>query len=248
LPVIRREGIEWSGGIGGAPLEIRLKFENPSTVRTTMATARVEVAAFGAFVPWNPLTAVAVPPIPPDGRVAVTATVDLPDPDDTPQLLAQMQNARSPDQAMGAMAALLRVMFQWKDRDQLEMHPVHFVGNLNVFVTPRRAVERHQQRAIGLQPGHANFTLFFVGDHRQDSYSLRHDAEPGWDVQLSDWEWDRAIRIRGRAFPIAITPPPGVEYGRIAIWVKRHSTGEEVPVEFELATDAKTLACGTVVG
>jgi len=249
LPIIRREGIDWRGGIEGAPLEIRLEFENPGTVRTAPATARVEVAAFGAFLPWRPLTAVSVPAIPPGGRIVLNATAqgDLPDPDDAAALFAEMRNAGSANFAMNLMARILRAAFAWKDADQLDMNPAHFVGNLNVFVSRRKTVERHQQRAIGLRPGHSNFTMFAVGDRKHDVYSFRLEAEPGWDVQLSDCPWDTPIGIKSQSIAAAITPPIGVEFGRIGIWVKRHSTGEEVPVEFELAVDARTLTCGTIV-
>jgi hypothetical protein len=249
LPVVRREGIDWRGGIGGAPLEIRLAFENPGTVRTAPATARVEVAAFGAFLPWRPLTAVSVPAIPPGGRIVLTATAqgDLPDRENAADLVAQMDNAESANDIMSLMAKVLRAAFAWKDVDQLNMNPIHFVGNLNVFVSRRKTVERHQQRAIGLRPGHSNFTMFAVGDGKHDVYSLRLEAEPGWDVQLSGCPWDTPIGIESQSIAASITPPIGVEYGRIGIWVKRHSTGEEVPVEFELAVDARTLTCGTIV-
>ncbi len=47
-----------------------------------------------------------------------------------------------------------------------------------------------------------------------------------------------------RFVAVSITPPPRAEFGRITIRVRRESTQEEVPVEFHLATNARTLACG----
>lgn len=83
IPLIRREGIDWSGGVDGKPLSIRLCFENPAYVATSPSVAHVGVAAFGAFLPWRPLTTVSVPSLPPGGRIVLTATAheDVPEPD-----------------------------------------------------------------------------------------------------------------------------------------------------------------------
>ena len=60
-PVIRREGIDWHGGDGTAPLVLVLEFENPGLEATDPTLAMVRVAAFGAFLTWQPLTTVTVP-------------------------------------------------------------------------------------------------------------------------------------------------------------------------------------------
>lgn len=81
-PVIRPEGIEWTGGVEGRPLLLHLTFENPHDERTRPTPAVLEVAEFGAFRPWHPLRTFVVPPVPPRGRLVLTVS---PEGDDDPR-------------------------------------------------------------------------------------------------------------------------------------------------------------------
>ncbi len=225
LPVIRRQGIRWWGGVG-TPLEIELEFENPGPLPSAPAEARVEVAPFGAFLSWKPFVRVAVPSIPAGGSVRVADTVSggaaLPSP------FASL---------LSSMAALLQT-FTVSSGDK------HFVGNLNVFVTGGKPVERHLQRAVGLERGKENMALFCVGDGRPDAYTFSlGEAEPGWEVKLAGVRWDRPRKILSELLPLSITPPPHAETGKVSILVTRASAGRTVPVEFELEAGSRASKC-----
>jgi hypothetical protein len=252
MPLIRREGIRWRGGLGGAPLEIALAFENPSPRPSAPAEARIEVADFGAFLPWRPLTAVAVPPIPPGGRVVVTATAagDRPRGQLTFPGIVDRQRARDTVarvDALTTLAAAAARSIAWSVARRFRagggLESVHFVGNLNVYVSRSRPVERHMQQAVGLQAGATNVTMFCVGDGRDDSYSFRLEAEPGWKVDLEGIRWDRPVLASRLHVLACIVPPAKAESGRLAVWVRRASTGQEVPVEFELTAQAPGPRC-----
>lgn len=218
-PIILREGISWSGGVRKSALRLELMFENPSPQPTVATTARVEVAPFGAFLPWSPLARVVVPGLPPGGRRLVTATAagDAPDP-------------RGP-LGFSGVARLLR--------DALTSRSVHFVGNLNVYVTRRAPVERHMQRAVGLKPAHKNLALFCVGDGRPDAYTLHiGELEPGWEMELVELDWGVPARFASQMIALCITPRERADSGRASVVVERGSTGERVPVEFELEAKA----------
>ena len=256
LPIIRREGIDWRGGIDGAPLVLLLEFENPGLECTDATVAQVRVAAFGAFLPWQSLTAVIVPSISPGQRRIVTATVNN---DGSQQArlrqflfrsAARRAQTLTPSPAsFDGMFERIRTMFaagQSLPHRQADssFRSAHFVGNLDVFVEDQSPVERHVDRSYGLRPGCKNLTLFAVGDGRSDSYTFRLDAEPGWEVTLGNCEWGEPFVASQQWIDAWITPPAEATEGHITIWVKRASSGQEVAVEFELSIDAQTLECG----
>jgi hypothetical protein len=164
-PVILREGISWTGGTAKSALKLQLTLTNPASQPSDPTTARVEVAPFGAFVPWSPLARVSVPALPPGGSGLVTATAA----GDAPLPRVRLDSS---------MLELMRCM--------LESRSVHFVGNLNVFVSRAAPVERHMRRAIGLRVGHKNLAFFMVGDGKPDAYSFSiGHCEPGWEMELT---------------------------------------------------------------
>ncbi len=145
LPAIRREGIRWSGGMNGTDLVIDLEFENPGSQPSRATSAIVQIAAFGAFVPWRPLTVVGVPPIPPRRRLVLRTAVDPDDPRDldvpgfgrrAPAQIDGTLEWTNPQPLRGLMARLLGGM-------RGPVPTTHFVGNLNVFVPGSKPVERH---------------------------------------------------------------------------------------------------------
>jgi hypothetical protein len=226
-PEIRREGIAWSGGAGGKPLEIALTFENRTAEPTAPATAGVSVAAFGAFVPWRPLTTVAVPSLPPGGMKTIRRTVpaaDLP-PDPFPGI--ESRTRRSP------LARLLGSFLPKASGEALET--IHFVGNLNVFVSRRAPVERHQRHAVGLRPGHVNAAMFCVGDGHRDQYTFSlGSCEPGWQLEIAGVQWEKPVEFAQECFCLAITPPQDADSGTASVIVRRGSAGKSVPIEFQL--------------
>jgi hypothetical protein len=228
-PLIRREGIGWTGGVGEAPLRLELTFENPAPLPSAPATASVEVAAFGAFVPWRPLARIAVPAIPPRGRRIVTATLSA----DT--------GGGEPVAPTIAPAAWGWLQLQSKLKSGTA---VHFVGNLNVFVSRHQPVERHVQRAIGLRPGCENFALFCLGDGKPDTYTFSIGSiESGWDATLLVHRWDAPLTTGLASIPLSIRPPEWAGSGGISILVRRESTAQTVPIEFELEAGVSGSKC-----
>src|SRR6266850_8597758 len=72
-PTITREGIRWR--VVGSDLEISIDLHNGSDKPVEDGHLVIEVASFGAFVPFEPLTRIAVPGLPPGGRRTFTAVV-----------------------------------------------------------------------------------------------------------------------------------------------------------------------------
>ena len=231
IPTIRRTGIQWTGGLAGHPLAIQLTFENRTPRATRPSVATVQLAPFGAFVPWQPLTSVAVPSIPPGGRTLVKTAVGG---DDYDRRLAPSQllwRARDafPD---------------WGPQQDGSGRPTHLVGNLNVFVDRGEPVERHFNRSIGLVPGADNIAMFFVGDGKTDHYTFRYLAEPeSWDVEITSVPWNEPVFFDSESLLLQIRPPAEARQGRLTLWVERRSTGQRVPIEFELSTEAPPAEC-----
>jgi hypothetical protein len=218
-----RDGIRWSGGRGDRPLVLALAFDNPEDRPTAPTTARVQVAPFGVFQTWKALTEIEVPAIAPRDREIVTG--------------------------IAPSGGLPRVM-EARDGEE-RILDVHYVGNINVFVTRDAAVERHVRRTIGLRAGRENVSRFFVGNGEPDSYTFSLEAcETGWDLSLARGD-DGGAPIRlGKPVVIArefltalVRPPAGSETGRIAVAVERGSTGESATVEFELETTRLGSKC-----
>lgn len=230
-PSIRREDIRWTGGAGREPLRFELIFENRASRPSAPVTARVEVAPFGAFLPWRPLVKVAVPPIPPGGRRVVTETVggDAP----LPPLPATAPGTRLQAGAIQGLAGLLS-----------SRNLPHFVGNLNVYVSGRRPVERHLQRAVGLRPACDNIAVFCVGDGKLDGYTFSvRNCQPGWEASLPGVSWNSAVPISFAYLALSIRPPSTAESGTLSVQVRRESTGQTVDVEFELEAGAVGSRC-----
>ena len=224
LPRIRRPGIRWTGG-AGSPLILALEFENPDALLSAPARVLVEVAPFGAFLPWRPMARVEVPPIAPGGRRVVTETLDGDAPLPPPPA----------DMFSGLLASIQGL--------PLPSGSAHFVGNLNVFVSRGKPVERHLQRAVGLRRGVPNYALFCVGDGRDDRYRFSPQADPGWQLEIAGVAWGRSRKIRSELLPLSITPPPAAESGKVSVLVTRGSTLETVPVEFELEASSAGAKC-----
>jgi hypothetical protein len=149
----------------------------------------------------------------------------------------------SPFDLLGSPFAVLRRLRRGLLSSQSGPAP-HFVGNLNVFVSRRRPVERHVRHAIGLAPGRDNLAMFMVGDGKQDTYTFRVSrSEPGWDAQLLGYGWDRPARIATAMIPLTIRPATGAESGGLAIAVRRESSWKEALVEFEIETTAAGSKC-----
>lgn len=253
-PCIRRSGIAWTGGVHGRPLQVELTFENPDIRPTRPTRAIVQIAEFGAFVPWQPLTAVDVPIIPPGGRRIVRTAVDGGDFDRSlqgprfpsdPQPGAPWVPARR--SFLGSVRSFLGLLSRFGSRSAdpgARVRDLHMVGNLNVFVSGSRPVERHLRRAIGLRPNVTNCAAFRVGDGARDTYTFGYDAQPDtWEVQIDLAPWGEPVRCEHAWLTLLMVPPANADEGRVTVWVERGSTGQRVPVEFELSAKPSAPQC-----
>ena len=248
LPETSREGIRWSGGIGGRPLEVAIDFRNPGPTFSEPASARIDIAPFGAFVPGELLATAAVPSLPPGGvwtfRTAV-ASGDLPAWTRTPRVRPSVptRSAR-PSRSSRRPASFWSRL--WSDDSLPLVEGVHFVGNLNIFVTARQPVERHMTRAVKLRAGAANLGRFVVGNGKPADYTF-HPAvcEPGWRMDLHPYGWDKMVNIRHGAATLVIVPPPKAESGKAAVRVERVGSWRKSStlVEFELEVGASGSKC-----
>jgi hypothetical protein len=238
-PIIRRESIHWTGGANRTPIRIQLDFENPEHRPSRMVSAHVEVASFGAFLTWKPLTTVQVPPVPPWGRVRIaTAGGD--------KALPTLASLTIPSLARGLFRT--GTLKSFPDFFSRGSSP-HFVGNLNVYVTRTQLVERHVGHAVGLRPGCQNLACFMVGDGRRDRYTFTiGQSDPGWDLRLQGVEWDTPVEIESAMILLGIEPPRRAQSGHVSVLVHRGSTGQKVPVEFCLETHAAGAKCYSFPG
>lgn len=236
-PRIHREGIHWTGGLQGEGLEIELTFENPSDSSSQLTTARVGIAAFGAFLPWKPLARVLVPPIPPGGRTVVTATTGgEEEPPHTARRTIRLLAAQA-DGAPGNRRLVDLLVGRFRP---LESRDVHFAGNINVHVNRRSPVERHMRRSVGLRPGKANVAFFCLGDGHRDTYTIDvGKAEPGWEVTLHGYELGVPTELATATLTALIRAPDKATSGDITLLVHRHSTRQTAHVEFQLETAAQ---------
>jgi hypothetical protein len=234
-PLIRRDGIFWTEGAEGRSLQLSLTFHNPGSRPTVPAVARVQVAEFGAFLPWKPLTRVAVPSVPPGGRRVVTATAADDALPPSPTKVPILEGTGVAVRPFLRRSSILHWLTEARD--------AHFVGNLNVFVTRRAPVERHFHRAVGLMPDRNNMAMFLVGDGRRDHYTFSGKTEPGWEVEMPDVPWGQPVAITRDSLLLRIRPPARAESGRVSICVHRQSTAETVPIEFELEARASGAKC-----
>jgi len=239
---IPRQGIRWSGGIAGKPLKIEFLVENRGTEPSTPRPVRIDVAPFGAFVPWRPLTRLDLPGIPPGGRVVMTATAGDDELPQTTDLLGRGRaDLRRPRYStmFSTLLSAMRVL----QRRSTALKDAHYVGNLDVHVRGCEPVERHVQEAVGLQAGTENWSMFMIGDGSDDRYTLRLEAGPGWRVNFEPGNWDTPMHGPVHCIIVTFVPPAEAERGHVAIWVRRDSTGQEVPVEFELVAEVPEARC-----
>lgn len=222
---VQREHIRfWRSEHGGMQVEITVYNFGPETSEPTHAG--IEIAEFGAFLPWVPLATVPVPAIPAGGSTILRLR--------TPSVRAL---------AAGAVPWLDRIL-----RGCAAMP--YFAVNLNVFIGEAQ-VERHMSVPIRVVRGR-NVAQFKVGD-RADHYALEAtDPGNGWQVAvlrlrtgelIMPGEW---IEQSGtESYHVAIEVPE-TGTGKVDVHVHRSSTGESTVVEFNLDSNARGPGCYAV--
>jgi hypothetical protein len=238
LPLVRRETLTWSGGIGGRPLRVAFDAENPGDRPTRAVTAGIGVAAFGAFVPSRVVAQVAIPALAPGETARPTAVLrasDLP-----PTLVARPLLRRTPGIPSRTVGTPLSPGFSRLFLDLLGDRTTAWAGNLDVWMDERPRVERHCARLRCLARGTASRALAVVHTRPGDAVAFQATAPTGWDVQLDLAEgtveagrW-YALR-RGNLLVVSIRPPGDADArGEVVVHVRRRSDERVVPVEFQL--------------
>lgn len=230
-PTFTRESISWRTVSPGI-VEIVVDLENPESEPTTPGDLVIETADLGAFVPFRPMTRIALGSLEPGERRRATARV------------ARMQLAAPPPvlQNMASFLAQLATM------QHLELEPEvldllarsQWAGNLNVYFDrrPDHAVEVH--RAFDLQVK-ATQPVAVMVDLPMDGTLY------GIEIRLSDPAW-RAQVADPLGISLVVVHPPSAAGSRVRVTIEvtRRSDGKCVPVELSMETvagDGGTLGC-----
>ena len=207
---VRREDVRfWNITPQLIRVEITVRNLGHETSRPT--EARVEIAPFGAFLPWKPLARLPVPPIRAGGKHTLSLEAPpLADGGPPPSLLATATGAGDADDGTadenglhpfpGAFQRLGRTGLGrsrplFAARTSMLMNTLmdmltevthkgaHWAGNINVFIGSQ-PVERHLAQAVRIYPGMTNYALFIVGD-APDAFAFEpRTADELWTVAI----------------------------------------------------------------
>ncbi|MFH1279349.1 MAG: hypothetical protein ABIK65_13325 [Candidatus Eisenbacteria bacterium] len=195
-------------------VRIEVTLRNAGPVRTKPAELPLEVAPFGAFLPWSPLTTLHVPPIDPGEALLVEAEVPVAPvrpignlfttppgrlltalglsgedegSKDVPRSASPLRSfleADSPDRTPRSGENPAHGLLPADPLALLGRAGAHWAGNINVFAGSH-AVERHKARALRIYPGRPNAVMFIVGGPEMDAYSFTLEGEgASWDCSL----------------------------------------------------------------
>jgi hypothetical protein len=260
---VRREDIAFTTLPDGR-VAISVRVENRGPGRSRQTVAMLQAAPLGAFVPWRPLTAVAVPALEAGETAVLQAQARRPRPavlGDASRVPPQGLLTALADDDERARAQPGQPVLPVDLLDLLGRGGAHWAGNLNIFIGGR-AVERHMAQALRVYPGRVNLAMFIVGSGR-DAYAfdLRGPAAE-WDaalysmnggVSLTDLRAASAVArgqwvevARQSMMMLALQPPRGCPAGSVEVHVAQRSTGQEAVVEFSLDPAAAGPGCYTL--
>jgi hypothetical protein len=204
-------------------VRIRIRVHNEGARQSRPTLMRLESAPLGAFVPWQPLTALSVPALEPGESRELSTEVARPRPAPLggfsripPRRL--LTAVSSPDQPSTSAGVNLLGMLNLLRRSQ-PARPApgdvaarrslapdlwdlagrgqpHWAGNINVFVGAH-PIERHLASALRVYPGHANLAMFVVGSPgKPDAYSFDVvESNPDWKAALYDITNNRTLSV-----------------------------------------------------
>ncbi len=199
----------------GDRVRIQIRVHNEGMRRSRPTFMRLESAPLGAFVPWQPLAVLPVPPlepgelrelrtevphphpaplgdfsrIPPKGLLTAVNSLDQPPPPSGTGLMAVLnllRRGQAARPATGSVAAKGAPLAP----DLWELAgrgQPYWAGNINVFVGAH-PVERHRASALRVYPGYTNLAMFLVGGPgRPDAYAFDLvGSNPDWKAALYD--------------------------------------------------------------
>jgi hypothetical protein len=256
-------------------MRVDLHVSNDGDLWSPAVDVALQSAPLGAFLAWQPLLSLAVPPLAPHTSAVVSGTAWVPQPTPLPRqesvwsipaermqeyldIVAREAREDAEREARRARRPAAPVVAA-DPFALLNRGGAHWLGNIDILIG-RKTAERHLAQALRVYAGKANVAMFFVGD-RQDGYKfeLSGDAED-WRAELVDATGGRpGRRRRGRGVPtsefreftnglfyLMVRPPKGAEKGDVSVHVTRQSDGKEAVVEFSLDCRAKGAGCYTV--
>jgi hypothetical protein len=217
FPLVTRESITWRTVAPGT-IEIGIDLRNDADRPTSPGELVIETAALGAFVPFTPVTRVAVGSLEPGERRRVRTAVARAFLPGSGNFLPAMADA---------MALTPGMTTQFLDL----LRHAEWAGNLNVYFDrqPERAVEVH--RALGLKVRAGKPVAIMVDlPHGRTDYRV--------DVRTSDPAWSAEVAALSGAFHFLVVKPPGLPGASAEVTVEatRLKDGRTVPVEFTFET------------
>ncbi len=261
--IVRREDIVFTN-VSPEVVRIEVTVRNDGLGPSRPATAMLQSAPLGAFVPWRPLALLRVPSLEPGESVVLhtEATTALPAPLGPPDRVAprQLLTALGAEDDRPAAARPARPLAT--DLLRLVGRPgTHWAGNLNVFIGGK-PVERHLAQALRVYPGQVNVAMFVVGSG-PDEYRFRLEGDAaGWNATLSDATQqarvidlvkdaaiapDAWVPVQATALMLlALQPPVDCKQGNVEVHVTQRSSGQTAVVEFSLDPKAAGPGCYVV--
>jgi hypothetical protein len=256
-------------------LRVDVRVTNDGELWSPPTEVALQSAPLGAFLTWQPLLTLAVPPLAPRSSAVVSGTAWIPRPASVP---SATQVASMSAQVLQAFVdTATRELREEVEREALRRQrqpaPVvaadalallgrgdtHWAGNIDILMRGK-AAERHLARALRVHPGKTNCAWFFVGD-RTDGYKfeLSGDVED-WRAELVDMTGSLLLRPQTASgvvtgefrefshgmFTLLLRPPKDAPRGNVSVHVTRQSDGKEAVVEFALDSRAAGAGCYTV--
>lgn len=221
-PVFTRESIRWRS-VGPEMVEIEIDVDNPESEATAPGNLVIETAGLGAFVPFRPVTRVALGSLEPGERRRVRTIVRR-------DLLAVPAGLSGSFGAM--MAEVLRQSGEKAAPELIDLvKRSEWAGNLNVYFDrkPEAAVEVHRALGLRVKAGTPVAVMLVLPCE---------DGTVDVALRLSDARWQaHLLRILTAINLVVIQPPASAGLqGAVTIEATRRADGVMVPVELTLET------------
>ena len=261
LPVIRREGIDWTGGTRGHPLQTRLTFENPSARPTNAVDLWIGVADFGAFLPHRPVQRLRVPRLAPGERRLFTPVVAGVQADDlgrvtvesarrfreSQNLAAYMLStqARGSEDPGALLERVRRMVGESMARDVME-RVGEWKGERRGALAPRGALNVAITTPDGMVMGERHLLFSPMrgwvrpGEETPMPFSVAERGK-GYELELAALSEGWHVRlepggfgtpVRGGRFQAWVIAPTDATEGELRIDVHCRTTGAVCPVEW----------------
>lgn len=226
VPGLSREGVSWRS-IAPDRVEIRIEIVNDADRPTEPDDLVIETASLGAFVPFRPVTRIAVGALEPGGRREIRTTV------------ARNRLARQLDLRL-IPGAFLQQPGPSPELIDL-MRNTEWAGNLNVYFDrrPERAVEVHRALNLRIRAGKPLSFMVDLPVQRTDYRAEVRTSDPLWSA--------RVLPFTPWHYLLIVQPPlaPGVR-GGVTVEATRLKDNRRVPVDFTFETvggEGDTVGC-----